>query len=162
MFFFKSIYIKLHSGCMYDVWCMSPTFLIEEAVWGNRHENINWRTDRFRATYKIWDWLEASMHARYTKMWVVSKCQFEIIRKTQGSTSRIAAPLGPSSSRSFQRRGSLQRRSWSILGYKSHRSSDLLSSPTPGMPSPNLGRGTLLVDGYSSSYDDVSELGHLI
>ena len=38
----------------------------------------------------------------------------------------------------------------------------LIFPSTPGMPSPNLGRGTLLVDGYSSSYDDVSELGHLI
>ena len=57
----------------------------------------------------------------------------------RGSTSRIAAPIGPSPSRSARRRGSPQKRSWSILGCKSHRSS---GRPMPWWPpSSGTGRG---------------------
>ena len=57
----------------------------------------------------------------------------------RGSTSRIAAPIGPSPSRSARRRGSPQKRSWSILGCKSQRSS---GRPMPWWPpSSGTGRG---------------------
>ena len=57
----------------------------------------------------------------------------------RGSTSRIAAPIGPSPSRSAWRRGSPQKRSWSILGCKSQRSS---GRPMPWWPpSSGTGRG---------------------